>query len=390
MRIAVFTDSYRPYTSGVVRSIETFSEELEALGHRVYIFAPRYGLPPGQEDDVFRFYSVPTPTNREFNVAIPISLRLKPTLKRLGIDVIHVHSPFMLGRLGARSARDLGLPLVFTYHTLYDHYVHYIPVAQNLTRKITQHLCVQFSNRCDQVLVPTNVIGDYIRGLGVRVPVRKLPTGIRLDHFQSGNSEWFRERLGIGAEEKVLLFVGRLGLEKNLEFLLRAYAEVCTRLNDVPSRLVLVGSGPEGEHLAQTASALGIADRVVIPGPVASHEVKHCYAGSDLFVFPSVTETQGLVIGEAKAAGLPSVAVRAFGVTEMVEEGRDGFLTGLEEQEFADRIVTLLRDDELLNRLRAGARQNAVKLSSRRMAEELVTVYESLIRSHRKAGYSAQ
>lgn len=390
MRVAVFTDSYRPYTSGVVRSIETFSEELEALGHRVYIFAPRYGLPPGQESDVFRFYSVPTPTNREFNVAIPISLRLKPTLKQLGVDVVHVHSPFLLGRLGVRCAQDLGLPSVFTYHTLYDHYVHYIPVARDLTRKITQHLCVHFCNRCDQVLVPTNVIGDYIRELGVQVPVRKLPTGIRLDHFQSGDAAWFRDRLGIGPEEKVLLFVGRLGQEKNLEFLLRAYARARGRLGETRTRLVLIGSGPEDQNLALLAADLGIAARVIIAGPVPSHEVKHCYAGSDLFVFPSVTETQGLVIGEAKAAGLPSVAVRAFGVTEMVEHGVDGFLTGLDEGDFADRVVQLLRNSELLYTFSARARENALKLSSRRMAEELVTVYMRLIRGQRRAGYSAQ
>lgn len=390
MRVAVFTDSYRPYTSGVVRSIETFSDELEALGHRVYIFAPRYGLPPGHENDIFRFYSLPTPTNREFNVAIPISLRLKPTLKRLGVDVVHVHSPFILGRLGVRCAHDLGLPLVFTYHTLYDHYVHYIPVAPDLTRKITQHLCVQFSNRCDKVLVPTNVIGDYIRELGVRVPVRKLPTGIRLDHFQSGDAAWFRERLGIDAGEKVLLYVGRLGQEKNLDFLLRAYAKAHHRLKNIRTRLVLVGSGPEDEHLAHLASDLGIADRVVIAGPVPSHEVKHCYAGSDLFVFSSVTETQGLVIGEAKTAGLATVAVKAFGVIEMVEHRVDGFLTEPDEAEFADRVVQLLRNSELLSSFRANARQNAQKLSSRRLAEELVTVYEGLIRGQRKAGYSAQ
>ncbi len=390
MRIAVFTDSYRPYTSGVVRSIETFSEELDALGHRVHIFAPRYGPPSGTEDTVYRFYSLPSPTNREFNIAIPISLRLKATLRRLSIDVIHVHSPFMLGRMGARSARDLGLPLVFTYHTLYDHYVHYIPLAQNFTRKVTQHLCVQFSNRCDQVLVPTNVIGEYIRDLGVHVPIRKLPTGIKLESFQNGDPEWFRERFNIAPDEKVLLFVGRIGLEKNLAFLLRSYQQVLTQMDNMKIRLVLVGGGPETESLAALSQELGVSEQVVFAGPVSGSEVAHCCAGSDLFVFPSVTETQGLVIGEAKAAGLPSVAVKAFGVAEMVNDGQDGFLVEPDEKAFAERVVRLLHDDHLLRGFADNARRNAEQLSSRATAQELVSVYEELLVRKRKTNYSAQ
>ncbi|MBU4533278.1 MAG: glycosyltransferase family 4 protein [Eubacteriales bacterium] len=390
MRIAVFTDSYRPYTSGVVRSIETFSEELDALGHRVHIFAPRYGPLAGVEDAVYRFYSFPSPTNPEFNIAIPISLRLKATLRRLGVDIIHVHSPFMLGRMGARSARDLGLPLVFTYHTLYDHYVHYIPLAQNFTRKVTQHLCAQFSNRCDQVLVPTNVIGDYIRDLGVTVPIRKLPTGINLEQFQNGDPLWFRERFSIAADEKVLLFVGRIGLEKNLAFLLRSFQIVCGMTDNRKVRLFLVGGGPETESLTALSRDLGISDQVVFAGPVSGSEVAHCCAGSDLFVFPSITETQGLVIGEAKAAGLPSVAVNAFGVGEMVIDGEDGFLVEPNESEFAERVGMLLHDDHLLRQFADNARRNAEQLSSRIMARELVSTYEELIASNRSINYSAQ
>ncbi len=379
MRVAIFTDSYRPYTSGVVRSIETFSEELLALGHQVYIFAPRYGQVQSREESIFRFYSVPSPTNPDYNIAIPISLRLKTTLKQLKVDIIHVHSPFMLGRLGARCARDLELPLVFTYHTLYDQYVHYLPVARNLTRKITQKLSVQSCNRCDMVLVPTWVIGEYIRGLGVQVPVTKLPTGIKVEDFQQGDPRWLRERYGIGAEEKVLLFVGRLGQEKNIDFLLRAYRQVLDGLPQAPVRLVLVGGGPETGNLKLMARALGIGERTVFTGPLAGRDVVHCYAGADLFVFPSVTETQGLVIGEAKAAGVPVVAVDAFGVAEMVSHGEDGFLTTLNERSFADKILLLLNDDELLRRMAGVAQENARELSAKVLAGQLESVYRRLI-----------
>ncbi|MEW6541695.1 MAG: glycosyltransferase family 4 protein [Bacillota bacterium] len=379
MRVAVFTDSYRPYTSGVVRSIETFSEELLALGHQVYIFAPRYGQVHAREESIFRFYSVPSPTNPGYNIAIPISLRLKGTLKQLKVDIIHVHSPFMLGRLGARCARDLGLPLVFTYHTLYDQYVHYLPVARNLTRKMTQKLSAQFCNRCDMVLVPTWVIGEYIRGLGVQVPVTKLPTGIKIEDFQQGDPRWLRERYGIAAEEKVLLFVGRMGQEKNIDFLLRAYRQVLDGPRKTPVRLVLVGGGPETGNLKLLARALGIGERTVFTGPLAGRDVASCYAGADLFVFASVTETQGLVIGEAKAAGVPAVAVDAFGVAEMVSHGEDGFLTGLSEEAFAERILLLLSDDELHRRMAAAARKNARELSAGVLAAQLESLYRRLI-----------
>ncbi len=382
MRIAVFTDSYRPYTSGVVRSIETFREELHALGHQVYIFAPRYGSSHHREEAVYRFFSLPSPTNPEYNIAIPISLRLKNTLKRLRVDLIHAHSPFMLGRLGAHCARDLGLPLVFTYHTLYDHYVHYLPVARSLTRKVTRMLCVRFCNRCDMVLVPTWVIGEYIRELGVAVPITKLPTGIEVERFQKGNPHWLREKFGLRAEEKVLLFVGRLGQEKNVDFLLRAYRRVLEAAPEIPTRLVLVGGGPETKHLRRVTASLGLEERVLFTGPLSSQDVVHCYAGAYLFVFPSVTETQGLVIGEAKAAGVPAVAVNAFGVREMIAHGEDGYLTPLEEEAFADRIVELLADPERHRRMVDAARERSRELSAKILGKRLEGIYRALIENH--------
>lgn len=384
MRIAVFTDSYRPYTSGVVRSIETYRDELQARGHEVFIFAPRYdwrrrGEEKIRDEHVFRFYSLPTPTKTGFSLAIPLSIHLRQDLRQLGIDLVHVHSPFLLGRLGARAAKDLGLPLVFTFHTLYDHYVHYFPVARNLTKRVTQRLAVEFCNRCDTVLVPTGVIGDYIKELGVLAPVRNLPTGIKIDEFAHGDRVWLRKRFGIDEAEKVLLFVGRMGLEKNIGFLLRAFQKTVASHADLPLRLVLVGGGPETEHFQQQAASLGIASKTIFTGPLPLEKMTDCYAGADLFVFASVTETQGLVIGEAKAAGVPAVALRAYGVSEMICDGDDGYLTPDDEEIFAAKVGCLMSDDDLYRRFSAAARSNAVRLSSRILAEELVHIYQTLI-----------
>jgi len=387
LRVGIFTDSYRPYTSGVVRSIETFRLALAARGVSFFIFAPRYpNCEP--EEKVFRFFSLPAPTNPDFAVAIPLSVRLGRTLKSLGLDLIHVHSPFFLGGLGARWARRLELPLVFTYHTLYEEYVHYFPFLRQLARAVTRRYTVNFCNRCDLVLAPTGAIREYLLRSGVSVPVAVLPTGIELAAFQGGDGAGFRKRLGIDPGEKVLLYVGRLGKEKNIAFLLRAFRDIAARLDAV--RLVLVGGGPAREELYGEARRLGIHGKVVFAGPVPPERVKDCYAAADLFVMASLTETQGLVIGEAKAAGLPVVAVRAQGVSEMVNEGVDGFLTPLDEAAFATVVCRVLGDPHLYRNLKEGAVVKATSLSIGRLAAVLLGHYRALIEKKRGDDFTGE
>ncbi|HHX51491.1 MAG TPA: glycosyltransferase family 4 protein, partial [Clostridia bacterium] len=354
MKIGFFTDSYRPYTSGVVRSIETFSSELQSVGHQVYIFAPQYKNYTKKEEGVFRFVSLPSPTNREYTLPIPISPKVRPTIKKLGLDVIHVHSPFLLGRLGARLAHQEKLPLVYTYHTLYDKYVHYLPFAQSFSKKVVQKIATDFCNTCNLVIVPTGVIGKVIRQAGVTAPVINIPTGINIKDYAQGDPLWLKRTYGIPSQDKVLLFVGRLGQEKNLDFLVQAFAQVQHQIPDLT--LVLVGSGPQESVLKQTAAQMNMSDKIVFTGNLNPSSVINCYLGADLFVFASVTETQGLVIGEAKAGGLPVVAVDAFGVKEMVEHGESGFLTPLVLDEFSSRITSLLTNDQLYQYMSEQAR----------------------------------
>lgn len=377
MKIGIFTDSYLPYTSGVVRSIQTFTEELSNLGHEVTIFAPSYRN-SCEESRVFRFASIPSPTNRDFTLAVPFSLRLKPTIQRLELDLIHVHSPFLLGRLGARFARRMGIPLAFTFHTLYDQYVHYVPFARSFTKELAQRISRDFCNQCDLVLVPTGVIGDYLHGIGVQTPVSRVPSGIKVANYQSGDREWLRQRFNISRGDRVLIFVGRLGQEKNIGFLMESFRLVNREINN--TCLILVGGGPEEEDLKNKAIELDISEQVVFTGTLPPGEVANCYAGSDLFVFSSVTETQGIVIAEAKAAGLPVVAVGAYGVTEMVEDGIDGYLTDLEPVQFAEKVLHILKHEALWKEMSTGARRNAEKLSSANCTAKLVECYIELLK----------
>ncbi|MQL52420.1 glycosyltransferase [Desulfofundulus thermobenzoicus] len=376
MKIAVFTDSYRPYTSGVVHSIETFTCELTALGHEIYIFAPSYPH-CRNENRVFRFPSIPAPTNRDFTLAIPFSPRLNSVISKWQPDIIHVHSPFLLGQVGARFARKLGVPLVFTFHTLYDHYVHYVPFARNLTRALTRRYCRDFCNQCHLVITPTSVIGKHLKEMGVKTRICNIPTGIKLEDFAEADSNWLQSQFGLNREEKILLFVGRLGREKNIDFLLKAFARITKELPQ--TRLVLVGGGPEESNLKKLATRLGIASRVLFTGPLARMEVIKCYRSADLFVFASKTETQGLVLAEARASGLPVVAVKAFGTSEMVVDGDDGFLTGESIPEFTSHIKKLLAEDDLRQRMSVRARINAQSLSSRNCALKLSSEYSTLL-----------
>lgn len=372
MKIGMFTDSYRPYTSGVVRSIETTAGKLTDLGHEVYIFAPSY---PNYEKEagVFRFASVPTPTYPDFAIALPFSLYLNSTIKRLGLDVIHVHSPFTMGLLGARCAKRYDIPLIFTYHTMYDQYVHYLPFGHDISRKVVLRLSQKFCNRCDLVITPTEVIRGIV-AKNVESPVEAIPTGIEIHEFDGANRSWLRQKYEISSDEKVLLHLGRLGKEKNVGFLLKTYQEILK--TNPGTKFVIVGDGPERSALEAQAKSMGLG--VIFTGPLTRGDVVNSYASADLFIFASTTETQGLVLGEAKAAGLPAVAVKALGAAEMVHDGVDGFLTSLNQEQFTARVRQLLENDSLRQVMAERALQESEKISSTNMARKLLLAYEKV------------
>ena len=378
MNIGVFTDSFRPYSSGVVRSIELFSREYTKRGHSVYTFCPDYPLThTPEEDNVFRFISVPWPTMTEFSLPVPISAYLNQTIERLSIDIIHVHSPFLLGSLGARTARRHKLPLIFTFHTLYEQYVHYFPFVENTSKQVVQAIARNFSNRCNVVVAPSLLVADYLRQIGIKTSIVKIPTGIDMDEFKELDRNWLKNNYGVRPEEKVLLFVGRLGKEKNVAFLLKSFQDVLRFIPDC--RLVLAGKGPLEEYLRRLCRQQRIEDKVIFAGELSREQIVHCYASSDLFVFPSVTDTQGLVIGEAKAAGVPVVAIRAFGPAEMVVHNEDGLLTELSLPAFTEAIIKLLKDEELYARMSKQSLINAPLISSALCAERMLEVYQGLI-----------
>lgn len=383
MKIGIFTDSYKPYTSGVVTSIATFKEELTKLGHEIHIFAPSYPHYNEVEENVYRFLSIPAPTNHDYTLALPIHPGMNMLMKQLHLDVIHVQSPFTMGRVGLRYARKYNLPLLFTYHTRYDQYVHYVPVAQDLAKEVTIKYSSHFCNNCDHIIAPSHEIESIIRGFDVKTPISVIPSGVPVEKYRNGDPTWLRRQYPIPEKNNILLFVGRLTQEKNLPFLIQSFREVKNR---VPrTTLVITAQGPLEDQLKELVTALNLSlDRdVIFTGALPSESLVNVYHSADLFVFSSLTETQGLVLIEAMAAGLPVAAVRASGVQEMVDDGVDGILTADDTGKLADAVCRILSDNQLYRRLQANARLKADKLSCHNMALELEQVYENLINNNR-------
>lgn len=372
VRIGFFTDSYRPYMSGVVRSIDTLIAELSALGHETFVFAPGYPSHTRREGNVFRFVSIPSPAHREFRLGIPVSWRLAGTAADLRLDLVHVHAPFLLGQLGARLARRRGIPLVFTYHTMYHHYTHYLPVARGISQGLALRWGRDFCNRCDLVIAPTASVRDFLASQGVRVPVEVVPTGIYPQRFRQGDPTWLRRDYSL-KDRRILLYAGRLAPEKNIPFLLRSFVRVRAARPD--AHLVLAGGGPQEAALRTLVADLGLAGSVTFTGHLPDQELVHCYAGADLFAFPSTTDTQGIVLIEAQAAGLPVVAVRSFGTSDMVAHGRDGLLCDPSEAAFARAVLRLLDDDAARAAMSAAARPKADGFSAPAMARRLSAAY---------------
>lgn len=301
--VAFFTECYRPIINGVVASIDGLRAGLADAGIRIAIVAPHFPHERADDPAIVRLPSLPLPTSTGYRLCVPyVSCDARARIGRASI--VHVHSPFVTGWLGANFARRSHLPLVFTYHTRIDEYAHYAPFEPHIARAAMTALTRAFANRTDTVIVPTQAMQQRLRDIGVRVPIAVVPSSIDVARFSAGRrSTEARVTLGVHDDARIVLAVSRIAKEKHLELAIDAIARVCD------AHLAIVGDGPDRVALEARAAALGVRDRVHFTGALDPAAVPDLYAASDAFVFPSPTETQGLVLAEAMAAGLPIVAV---------------------------------------------------------------------------------
>ncbi len=379
MRIAFFSDTYHPYVSGVIASMDSFRKHLEERGHEVFVLVPEYPEKTrkgAKAERVLEMFSLPVPGYDRFRIATPIS---RDDFRDLNFDVVHTHSPFIMGRIGARFAERRDIPLIFTCHSLYPEYSRYFSFLDSVVESVIEDYVVQYCNRCDLVLSPSHHVNRVLKEWGVRSSLEVMPTGVEVGHFQSGDHRWARERFGIPKDRNLLLFVGRLGKEKNLAFLIRSFA-LLQRDDGLSHHLLLVGDGPERERLRELAQEEGVASRVTFAGELGHDKVIDCYHGADLFVFPSRVETQGLVLVEAMAAGLPVVAVEAAATEEVVVHGRHGLVVSPHPEDFASAVNRLATGKELRQKMQRYALQRAEDFSTDRLSDKLEDIYMRMVR----------
>ncbi|MBI4589560.1 MAG: glycosyltransferase [Candidatus Rokubacteria bacterium] len=377
MRVGIFTNNYLPMRGGVTTAVETLRQGLEALGHRAWIFAPRFSPRPDDPPFVFRYASIPAPTYPDFPLALPFSPRLARAVRALDIEIFHAQHPFLLGATARRLARRLGRPLIFTYHTRYEKYAHYVPVRQDWVRALAIRWSCRFADLSDLVIAPSARTRDTLRERDVKAPIAVVPTGVELDRFAPGDRGAARAALGLPADDPLLLYVGRLDREKSVERLLAAFDQVAAVLPT--ARFLLIGGGTQARSLRDQARRSAVGDRIDFRGVRPREELPAYYRAADLFVFASESETQGLVLSEAAASALPAVAVSGCGVDEVVANSETGILTKPEPRDLADAAIALLLDPERRRRMGESARRLAErKFCARRQVGRVAALYETL------------
>ena len=305
MRAAFFTECYKPIVNGIVASIDALRSGLCAHGVDVTTIAPHVPHFVDDARDIVRIPSLPLPTPTAYRLCVPY-LNAVDRARLRGVDVVHAHSPFVTGWMAASYARRKRVPLVFTYHTRLDAYAHYAPFDRGATERAMVTLTRRFANFADTVVVPTAAMEGRLRELGVHVPIAVVPSAIDVGAFAAGTrSAELRARLGADGDAPLVLVVSRLGIEKNVELAIDAAARA-------PGlRFAVAGDGPYRAALEERAQRLGVADRVRFLGAIERERLPDVYASADAFLFASTTETQGLVLAEALAAGLPVVAAES-------------------------------------------------------------------------------
>jgi 1,2-diacylglycerol 3-alpha-glucosyltransferase len=380
MKVAIFTEVYRPIVNGVVRSVDSLAEQLRTLGHEVFTFAPH--IPKGVESAgrVFRMPSLPLPARTEYRLTLPLVARRNKARFLSQCDVIHSHSLFITGWMASYYARRrFRMPLVYTYHTLLDSYAHYSPLGQRITSQLTRELTKTYANAADAVIVPTKAVASALRRQGVTAPLCVVPTGVEIEafrHLGPSVGHALRDKLGIRRNAPLLLLVSRLAQEKNIPLAFEALARVRRRLAN--AQLVLVGTGPQQAHLKRLVKRMKLEQAVHFAGSVEHAEIPAFYAAADLFVFPSVTETQGLVLAEAFAAGLPVVALDNPQTREVFGEHLAGEIV-----EDADSMATaslrLLSDKEQRAVAVTHALTAAAAFDVRATAGRVLAIYEAVV-----------
>lgn len=409
MRIAMLTNNYKPFIGGVPISIERLAQGLRELGHVVYIFAPSY---ENQEEEpyVIRYKSCKKKMDGGMYIPNIFDREIEDQFRLLQFDVIHVHHPMLIGYTALYLGKKYKIPVTFTYHTRYEQYLHYLKPYGKLMQRYRQerfeslrkmeekvfYYSTQvvmpgytkwFANQCDLVFAPTPMMRDYLLEQGTDTPIQVLPTGLNRSYFDSDErvSRELRNKLGAG-KPYVFCTIARLAKEKNLDFLMDTMFDLKQRFGS-RFRLLVIGDGPEREHLQSRIGELGLMDQVLLLGNVPNEQIKYYCKACDLFLFASKSETQGIVLLEAMAAQVPVIAVKASGVVDVVKNGRNGYMVTESREEMVDKICRTLENPVLYDQLSQGAQETAWEYLNTNIARRAEAGYQDAIAWNMRRGY---
>lgn len=381
MRIGLFSDAYLPEISGVTTAVYWLQEELEQLGHEAFIYAPAYKRFRNKEERVFRFRARRFIFHKASRVALPYSRKAARSFKRL--DIVHSHTPFSLGLVAVGAATLYRIPHVHTYHTHLMESRRYLPHSLRPPERETEKIIAAFCNSCTVTTVPSLPFQEKLIEYGVRRPIHILPSGVNLSLFRKEPIWDPRQGLAIPAESTIFLYAGRLAMEKNLPFLMRAFARI--HEEDREAILVVAGDGPKRKELEEQVEQSGLSTAVRFAGFLDHPRLIDLYKAADLFLFSSKAETQGLVLLEAMAGGTPAVAIGELGVLDIVRDGINGLFAPEEEKRFARITLELMTDRARYARLKEGALETAEDLSIHRSTLRLLEIFNECLASSRKA-----
>lgn len=379
MNILMMTNTYTPLVGGLERSVRDFTQVYRRRGHRVVVVAPVYPGMPRRELDVIRIPAIQHFNGSDFSIKLPIPPLLTRALLKFHPHLIHAHHPFLMGATALRLARRLKIPLVFTHHTLFEQYTHYLPIDSPASERFMIRLSTGYANLCDRVFAPSESVAALLRERGVRTTIDVVPTGIDIRQFARGRGAACREHLRIPAQAFVVGHVGRLAPEKNPEFLAKAVARFLA--GHAATHFLLVGHGPSEAAIRRLCAARGVANRLHAAGVLRGRALVQAYHAMNVFVFASKSETQGLVVTEAMAAGTPVVALDASGVREAVADRRNGRLLRTESTAaFAEAIAWMAALSPARRRaMQRAARATAATFAMERCAERALERYLAVL-----------
>ncbi len=390
MRIGMMADLYKPHVSGITNYITLNKQYLEKQGHTVYVFT--FGDESYQDDETHVLRSPGVPLS---DTGFYLSLRYSRPARRMvtSMDLVHVHHPFLSGSLAIRYCRPRGIPIVFTNHTRYDLYAQaYLPVLPEIIGDTAlQAYMPIFCRSCDLVIAPSPGMRQVLERFGVTSPIDVVPNGVDFTPLRQEIEPVDRAKLGFTADDVVLIYVGRLGPEKNLSFLLRSFMGTANAYDNV--RLVLVGDGPERGNLEDLIASKGASKRVCFTGMVPYEEVYRYLVMADAFVTASVTEVHPLSVIEAMGCGLPVLGIQSPGVGDIVEDGVTGYIVPEEDlAAFTAKMVRMVNDHATRREMSSKTRQAAQAYDIERTTGMMLERYQRVIKSSagRKQGLRAR